>query len=217
MAVLSKVKPTTVFEKINDETWRRKFVRNVLIPWIFIAPLLLLHIYVVTVPAVQGIYMSMTDWKGVGRDANFIGLENYRELFFEDETFGKALGNNIIWMAFFLTAPFILALFCATMLSQIKRGGMVYRSILFIPYVLASVVTITIWKNLLNPQRGIGAALDKILGRGGCLRHRLSGPPRERLDVHRFHRQLAFLGLLDDPLPGGDAIHPAGALRRRQN
>ena len=161
MAVLTQKRPTTILEKLNDETWRRKFLRNVLIPWIFIAPLLALHIYVVTIPAAQGIYMSMTDWKGVGRDANFVGLENYRELFFEDESFGKALGNNIIWMAFFLTAPFILALFAATMLSQIKRGGMVYRSILFIPYVLASVVTITIWKNLLNPQKGIGAALDQ--------------------------------------------------------
>ena len=162
MAVLTQKKPTTILEKLNDETWRRKFLRNVVIPWIFIAPLLLLHIYVVTIPAVQGIYMSMTDWKGVGQNANFVGLDNYRELFFEDETFGKALGNNIIWMIFFLTVPFILALFAATMLSQIKRGGMVYRSILFIPYVLASVVTITIWKNLLNPQRGIGAALAEM-------------------------------------------------------
>ena len=154
MAVLSQKQPKTIFEKLNNETWRRKFLRNVLIPWIFIAPLLLLHIYVVTIPAVQGIYMSMTDWKGVGQNANFIGLENYRELFFEDESFGKAMGNNIIWMIFFLTVPFILALFAATMLSQIKRGGMLYRSVLFVPYVLASVVTITIWKEPLEPAAG---------------------------------------------------------------
>ena len=217
MAVLTQKKPTTLIEKFNDETWRRRFLRNVLIPWIFIAPLLLLHIYVVTIPAVQGVYMSMTDWKGVGQNANFIGLENYRELFFEDQAFGKAMGNNIVWMIFFLTVPFILALFAATMLSQIKRGGMLYRSILFIPYVLASVVTITIWKNLLNPQRGIGAALDNLLGFGGRLRHRLSGPPGERPDVDRLHRQLALLGLLDDPLFGGNASHPAGALRCRQD
>ena len=164
MAVYVQKNPTTISEKLSDETWRRKFLRNVLIPWIFICPLLIIHLYVVAIPAVQGIYMSMTDWKGVGQNANFVGLENYRELFFEDETFGKALGNNILWMAFFLTVPFVLALFAATMLSQIKRGGMLYRSILFIPYVLASVVTITIWKNLLNPQRGIGAAVDNMLG-----------------------------------------------------
>ena len=156
--------PTAIFEKVNDETWRRKFLRNVLIPWIFISPLLIIHILVVAVPAAQGIYMSLTDWSGIGMNVNFVGLENYSRLFFEDETFAKALGNNIIWMAFFLTVPFILALFCAALLAQIKRGGMIYRSILFIPYVLASVVTTTIWKNLLNPRQGIGAAMDSLLG-----------------------------------------------------
>ena len=100
MAVLTQKKPTTIAEKLNDETWRRKFLRNVLIPWIFICPLLLIHIYVVAVPAVQGVYMSMTDWTGVGMNVNFVGLENYHELLFEDETFGKALGNNVAWMIF---------------------------------------------------------------------------------------------------------------------
>jgi len=162
MAVLTQQKPKTISEKLANETWRRKFLRNVIIPWIFISPLLLIHIFVVAIPAVQGVYMSLTDWTGVGRDVNFIGLENYRELFFEDDTFGKSLINNVQWMAFFLTVPFVLALFCATLLSQVKRGGMIYRSILFIPYVLASVVTTTIWKNLLNPKQGIGAALADI-------------------------------------------------------
>ena len=164
MAVLSQKKPTTVFEKLNDDTWRRKFVRNVIVPWIFIAPLLIVHIFVVAIPAVQGVYMSMTDWGGINPNVNFIGLENYRELLFEDQSFAKSLNNNIVWMLFFLTVPFILALFCAAMLAQIKRGGMLYRSVLFIPYVLASVVTTTIWKNLLNPKQGIVAASAKLLG-----------------------------------------------------
>ncbi|MXV94186.1 MAG: sugar ABC transporter permease [Chloroflexi bacterium] len=127
-------------------------------------PLLSIHVFVVAIPAVQGIYMSLTDWSGVGRNVEFIGLANYQELLFEDETFGKSLTNNFIWMAFFLTVPFILALFCATLLSQIKRGGMAYRSMLFIPYVLASVVTTAIWRNLLSPRKGIGAAMANLTG-----------------------------------------------------
>ena len=162
MAVLSQKKPTTVLEKLGDETWRYRFIRNVFVPWLFILPLLSIHIFVVAIPAVQGIYMSLTDWSGVGKNAEFIGLENYRRLFFEDETFGKAMVNTFQWMAFFLTVPFILALFCATVLGQIKRGGMIYRSILFVPYVLASVVTTAIWRNLLSPRQGIGAALADL-------------------------------------------------------
>ncbi len=163
MAVADRIGSSlaAVPDKLADEGWRKRFLRNVIVPWLFIMPLLLIHIFVVAIPAVQGIYLSLTDWTGI-RPGNFIGLENYHQLFFEDETFGKALFNNIQWMAFFLTVPFILALFGATMLSQIKLGGMIYRSILFIPYVLASVVTTTIWKNLLNPRKGIGAALSDM-------------------------------------------------------
>ncbi len=162
MAVLAKQKTQsmTIWEKLNDETWRYRFVRNVLVPWLFILPLLSLHVGIVAIPAIQGVYMSLTDWTGTKpQPDNFVGLENYRKLFFEDEAFGEGLINNLTWMAFFLTVPFILALFCSSLLAQVKRFGMVYRSILFIPYVLASVVTATIWRNLLNPQRGIGAAL----------------------------------------------------------
>ncbi len=164
MAALAQLKPFNIIEKLGDEAWRRKFLRNVLIPWLFILPLLLIHIFVVAIPAVQGVYMSMTDWSGINPDVEFIGLENYSELFFEDRSFAKAMNNTIVWTIFFLTVPFIMALFCATQLAQIKRGGMLYRSILFTPYILASVVTTTIWKNLLNPKQGILAATARAVG-----------------------------------------------------
>ena len=41
-------------------------------------------------------------------------------------------------------------------------GIIVYNGILFVPYVLASVVTTAIWRNLLSPQQGIGAALADL-------------------------------------------------------
>ncbi len=196
MAVLTQLKPATVFEKFANETWRRKFLRNIIIPWIFISPLLIIHIFVVAIPAVQGVYMSLTDWTGIGMNVNFVGLDNYHRLFFEDETFAKSLSNNIIWMAFFLTVPFILALFCAAMLAQVKRGGMIYRSILFIPYVLASVVTTTIWKNLLNPRQGIGAALDNLLGLEDVFGVAFLGRPESALISIAFIDNWHFWGFL---------------------
>ena len=196
MAILSQQKPTTVIGKLSDEVWRKKFLRNVIIPWIFISPLLIIHIFVVAIPAVQGVYMSLTDWTGIGMNVNFVGLDNYHRLFFEDETFGKSLNNNIIWMAFFLTVPFILALFCASMLAQIKRGGMIYRSILFIPYVLASVVTTTIWKNLLNPRQGIGASIDNLLGLEDVFGVAFLGRPESALMSIAFIDNWHFWGFL---------------------
>jgi len=137
---------------------RHKLFSNVVIPWLFILPILVIHIFVVAIPALSGVYYSLTEWSGIG-EARFIGLENFRRLFFEDMAFRRALGNNVVWMLFFLTVPFALALLAASLLARIRRGGMVYRTLLFIPYLLPSVVTAMIWRNLMNPRLGVGAQL----------------------------------------------------------
>src|SRR5262245_22570689 len=72
---------------------RYRLVHYVAIPWLFILPILLLHIFVVAIPALTGVYYALTDWSGMG-EASFIGLENFRRLIFEDEAFRRALGNN---------------------------------------------------------------------------------------------------------------------------
>lgn len=137
---------------------RYRLLHYTIIPWLFILPILLVHLFVVAIPALTGVYYSFTDWSGIG-EAQFIGLENFRRLFFEDTAFQRALGNNLVWMVFFLTVPFALALLASSLLSRVRRGSMFYRTVLFIPYLLPSVVTATIWRNLLNPKLGIGAQL----------------------------------------------------------
>ena len=144
---------------------RIRIWRTIIVPWLFVLPILLIHLVVVAGPSLAAIYYSMTDWSGMG-SARFIGLENYRKLIFEDSTFRRAFGNNVTWLAIFLTVPFILALTAATLLAPIKRGSMFYRTALFIPYILPSVITASIWRNLLSPSIGIGPQL-KLMGLGG--------------------------------------------------
>ena len=140
---------------------RKRLFRKAMVPWLFILPILLLHLIVVAGPSLAAFYYSLTDWSGLGK-AEFIGLENFRTLFFEDMTYRKALFNNMKWLTFFLTVPFVLALVTASLLAQVKRGGMVYRTLLFLPYFVPSVIVATIWRNLLSPTLGIGAQLSKM-------------------------------------------------------
>lgn len=165
MAQQSTIDSLTLKSDYISQRRRSRLIRNVIIPWIFILPILLIHIGVVAIPALTGLYYSLTEWSGIG-EAEFIGLENFRQLFFEDAAFGRALTNNLIWMVFFLTVPFFLALTVSSLLSRVKRMGMFYRTVLFIPYLLPSVVIATIWRNLLNPRLGVGASLANI-GIGG--------------------------------------------------
>jgi raffinose/stachyose/melibiose transport system permease protein len=141
--------------------YQRSFFRTKVLPWLFILPVLSLYLLVVVGPSLFAIGYSLTDWSGIG-PAEYIGLENFRKLFFDDPTFRDAFKNNVIWLVFFLTVPFALALVVASFLAGLRRGAMFYRTALFIPYILPSVIVAAIWANLLSPRRGIGAQLAKL-------------------------------------------------------
>jgi raffinose/stachyose/melibiose transport system permease protein len=130
-------------------------------PWLFILPVTLLYLMVVVGPSLFAIGYSLTEWSGIG-PAEFVGLDNFRKLIFDDPSFRDAFRNNVVWMVFFLTIPFVLALIGASLLARLRRGAMFYRTALFIPYILPSVITASIWSNLLSPRRGLGAQLAKV-------------------------------------------------------
>jgi raffinose/stachyose/melibiose transport system permease protein len=118
-------------------------------------------VLVVIGPSFAAVYYSFTDWSGIGK-AEWVGLANFQKLLFQDMAFRKAFTNNVIWMGLFLTVPVFMALLAAGVLAPVKRGGMFFRSAIFIPYILPTVIVAQIWRNLLSPTQGIGAALADI-------------------------------------------------------
>ena len=134
--------------------------RRLLTAWLFMIPLLVINVLVILGPSVATIYYSLTDWAGIG-PAEFVGLQNYRDLL-ADTDFWMAMWHNVIWTVLFLTVPIFMGLLGAFLLSQIKRFQMFFRIVYFVPYVVASVVNAAIWKNILDPERGIGSALASI-------------------------------------------------------
>jgi raffinose/stachyose/melibiose transport system permease protein len=140
---------------------RMRFFRKNIMPWLFVLPILLINVIVIIGPSISAFYFSLTEWSGIG-EARFVGLENFRRIIFDDIRYREAFSNNLLWLAFFLTVPFILALLAASLLAPVRRGGMFFRTALFVNYVLPSVVVASIWRNLLSPTQGVGAALAEI-------------------------------------------------------
>lgn len=154
--------------------WQTPTYRKKVVPWLFVLPILLINMLVVVGPAVSSVYYSMTDWSGIG-DAKWVGLDNFRQLFFHDDSFRTAFKNNLIWLAMFMTVPITLALIASSFLAPIKHGALFYRLTLFLPYVLPSVITASLWRILMNPDRGLGAQLTDW-GIGGFDRAFLGDP-----------------------------------------
>jgi raffinose/stachyose/melibiose transport system permease protein len=135
-------------------------MRRRVVPWLFVLPILAINVVVMTGPALSAVYYSMTEWNGIGA-AKWVGLDNFAKLI-ADEGFRHAFRNNLIWLALFLTVPIAMALLAASLLAPIRRGAIVYRMLLFIPYVLPSVITAALWRGLLSPDRGIPALLTDL-------------------------------------------------------
>ena len=134
--------------------------RRRLTAWLFMVPLLVVNVLVILGPSVATVFFSFTEWSGIG-PAEFVGLENYRDLL-ADGSFWQAMWHNVLWTILFLTVPIAMGLLGAFLLSQIKRFQLFFRIAYFIPYVVASVVNAAIWKNILDPERGIGSALASM-------------------------------------------------------
>jgi raffinose/stachyose/melibiose transport system permease protein len=130
------------------------------IGWVFVAPSLALNLVIVMIPAASTIVLSFTQWNGLS-SPRFIGLGNYRTLITDGE-FHTAIVDNLKWLLAYLVVPIVLGFTTALFMSSLRRGGAVLRTLLFLPYVLPTVVTAQLWSLLLNPVNGINSLLADI-------------------------------------------------------
>jgi raffinose/stachyose/melibiose transport system permease protein len=127
----------------------------------FVLPAFLLHAVFVSIPALSMLYFALTSWTGLGK-ALFVGLANYKRIIFEDKIFHHALSNNVIWVLLMSTVPIFISLILALLISRLKYLQMVYKSTLFIPYVIASVVASSVWIQLYNRFFGFPKILNML-------------------------------------------------------
>ncbi len=145
-----------------------------LTPYLFLAPALIWYLCFLLYPMYQSLVISFMDWDGLSADITFVGLENYRRIFFEDEIARLALWNNILWTLGTLVIPTSIGLFLAVALDRKLRGRTVLRAIFYGPAVLPMVAVGMIWAWMYNPQFGFINYILEVVGLGFLARGWLS-------------------------------------------
>lgn len=113
--------------------------------YLFILPGLAIYVLFVLWPILNTARYSLFDWTGFSEPV-YIGFDNYRELWSDDD-FWLALRHNAFFVIFFSILPIILALFLTSLMTRGRLRGMaIFRSGLFIPQVMSSVVVGIIWR-----------------------------------------------------------------------
>ena len=105
-------------------------------------------------PIGMSLYYSLCQYD-VLRIPQYIGLENYRELLFEDPYFGISIWNTLVYTI--LRVPLAIggSLILAVLANQAVRGIKFFRTVYFLPSIITGVVLSVIWMWMFNPQIGL--------------------------------------------------------------
>ena len=128
--------------------------------YILIAPLILGYLLFFAIPFVQVIQFSFLS--GVGRNAAFAGLENYQGVE-ENESFQKAIGNTLIFLAIGLPVILALSYVIALLMKTHAQKHKLLKSVFLLPYIMPVVGTVLL-VDLLFSQTGLLNQLLEALG-----------------------------------------------------
>ncbi|MBV1756718.1 MAG: sugar ABC transporter permease [Dethiosulfatibacter sp.] len=123
-----------------------KRIKDNMVFWLFLAPALFSFLVVVIIPFFMGLYYSMTDWTAVaGLEPNWVGLENYKEMF-SNLAFRYSFVRTFLFSMLSVITINLVALFFAFLVTREIRFRNFYRAGFFIPNLIGGLVLGYIWQ-----------------------------------------------------------------------
>src|SRR5262249_7125630 len=108
---------------------------------------------------------SFTDWSLAGWHA--VGLRNYSRLA-EDPVFWKSVRNTAFYAAAGVLVQVPLGVLAAIALAQHPPGWRIFRTVLFLPFVISGAAYALVFSMVYNPRYGL---LDGAIGLVGLNHH----------------------------------------------
>ena len=168
MTVLDKVAPEG--SKAGERTSPRPTFRHRLSRWdvkvspyLYIAPFFILFGIVGLFPLLYTAYVSLFKWEAGSDDPDFIGLDNFKELF-ADAQFWNALTNTISIFLLSSVPQLIIAVLLAALLGARLRGATGWRVGILLPYAASLVAIGIIFANLFGPKYGLINGVLQTIG-----------------------------------------------------
>jgi multiple sugar transport system permease protein len=168
------------------------------IAYLFLLPWLIGLLVFVIGPIIASLFISMTNWNLLN-PPQWVGLENYQKMF-SDRDFYNSLGVTLKYVALSVPIYMVTGLGLALLLNQKLRGMYIFRTILFMPSVIAGTAVAVLWSILLNPDVGV---VNQVLMSIG-----ISDPPRWLASRDWAVPAVVLMGLWG--IGGGVIIYLAG-------
>ena len=134
--------------------------REALWGYLFISPWLIGFVIFTLGPMIASLVLSLTEYK-ITAPPVFIQLDNYIKLFTGDPKFWHALSITVKFAAIAIPLNLLVGFALAFLLNLNVPGLAFWRTVYYLPSVIAGVAVAILWSLIFNPRFGI---LNWLLG-----------------------------------------------------
>ncbi len=142
---------------------KRVFFSHKTLPYILVAPQIIITLVFFIWPASQALYQSVLQEDAFGLSRTFVGLDNFIDIFTD-----KIYLNSIVVTTVFSFSVAIIAmstaLFLAAMADRAIKASTTYKTLIIWPYAVAPAVAGVLWFFLFNPTVGILTFYIELMG-----------------------------------------------------
>lgn len=136
-------------------------------PYLYLAPCLLFVGTFIYYPMIMNVGYGFFDWTPFSSEMDFVGFQNYIDLF-KDSVFFISLKNNLLIVLFSLICQVFLGLIIAAALEDplFRRFSPVFRTVYFIPVLISLAVVGLLFDFIYSPDDGLLNELLRLAGLG---------------------------------------------------
>ncbi|PSM40814.1 ABC transporter permease [Streptomyces dioscori] len=129
--------------------------------WAFVAPSVLVILGLSVVPVVWSLLLSFQA-DDLVTPSRWVGLDNYRALA-QDPHFDQAVRNTLVYTLLYVPLSIGFGLLLALALNRRIRLVGLYRTLIFVPFVISAAAQGVLFSFILDPEFGAAnAVLDKV-------------------------------------------------------
>lgn len=142
---------------------KRVVFRSRWLPYVLVAPQIAVTLVFFFWPAGQALYQSLLRQDAFGMNLDFVGLENFADLF-ADPTYLGSFRTTAVFAIGVAVVGLSTSLALAYFADRALRGGAFYKMLLIWPYAVAPAVAGVLWSFLFNPSLGIVSFVIRRMG-----------------------------------------------------
>ncbi len=142
---------------------KRAIFGGKLLPYLLLAPQLLVTVVFFYWPAIQAVWQSFLLQDAFGLRTDFVWLENYRDLLRQGDYY-RAMATTAIFSVAVALLSLSLALLLAVQADKSIKGAGIYKTLLIWPYAVAPAVAGVLWLFMFQPSLGLVARGLRSLG-----------------------------------------------------